>query len=31
MLDMFAKAIHGMKPEDAVAGAAVELRKIYEA
>jgi multiple sugar transport system substrate-binding protein len=31
IVDMFAKAIQGMKPEDAVAWAAGELRKIYEA
>ena len=29
IVDMFAKAIQGMKPEDAVAWAAGELRKIY--
>ena len=31
IVDMFAKAIQGMKPEDAVAWAAAELRKIYGA
>jgi multiple sugar transport system substrate-binding protein len=31
IVDMFAKAIQGMKPEDAVASAAGELRKIYGA
>ena len=31
IVDMFAKAIQGMKPEDAVAWAAGELRKIYGA
>jgi multiple sugar transport system substrate-binding protein len=29
--DMFAKAAQGMKPEDAVAWAHGELKKIYEA
>jgi multiple sugar transport system substrate-binding protein len=29
IVDMFAKAIQGMKPEDAVAWAAGELGKIY--
>jgi multiple sugar transport system substrate-binding protein len=31
IVDMFAKAIQGMKPEDAVAWATAELKKIYEA
>jgi hypothetical protein len=31
IVDMFAKAIQGMKPEDAVAWAAGELEKIYDA
>jgi multiple sugar transport system substrate-binding protein len=30
IVDMFAKSIQGMKPEDAVAWATAELRKIYE-
>jgi hypothetical protein len=30
-VDMFAKAIQGTKPEDAVAWAAGELKKIYDA
>jgi len=29
MVDMFAKAIQGMRPEDAVAWAASEMTKIY--
>ncbi len=29
MVDMFAKAIQGMRPEDAVARAAAEMTKIY--
>jgi multiple sugar transport system substrate-binding protein len=31
IVDMFAKAAQGMKPEDAVKWAETELRKIYEA
>jgi multiple sugar transport system substrate-binding protein len=31
IVDMFAKAIQGMKPEDAVAWAAAELKRIYAA
>lgn len=31
IVDMFAKAIQGAKPEDAVAWAVGELKKIYEA
>ena len=31
IVDMFAKAIQGMKPEAAVAWAAGELKKIYDA
>jgi multiple sugar transport system substrate-binding protein len=31
IVDMFAKAIQGMKPEEAVAWAAGELKKIYDA
>jgi multiple sugar transport system substrate-binding protein len=31
MVDMFAKAIQGMRPEDAVAWAAAEMTKIYSA
>ena len=31
IVDMFAKAIQGLKPEDAVAWAAGELKKIYDA
>jgi multiple sugar transport system substrate-binding protein len=30
IVDMFAKAIQGMKPEDAVSWAAGELKKVYE-
>lgn len=30
IVGIFAKAIQGMKPEDAVARAAGELRKVYE-
>jgi hypothetical protein len=29
LVDMFAKSIQGMRPEDAVAWAAGEIRKIY--
>jgi len=29
--DMYAKAVQGMKPEDAVKWAEAELKKIYEA
>jgi multiple sugar transport system substrate-binding protein len=31
VVDMFAKSIQGMKPEDAVAWAAGELKKAYDA
>jgi hypothetical protein len=31
MVDMFAKSIQGMKPEDTVAWATAELKRIYEA
>jgi multiple sugar transport system substrate-binding protein len=31
MVDMFAKSLQGMRPEDAVAWAAGEIRKIYGA
>jgi multiple sugar transport system substrate-binding protein len=31
IVDMFAKAIQGLKPEEAVAWAAGELKKIYDA
>ena len=31
IVDMFAKAIQGMKPEDAVAWATGELKKVYDA
>ena len=31
IVDMFAKAIQGMKPEDAVAWAGGELKKVYDA
>jgi multiple sugar transport system substrate-binding protein len=31
LVDMFAKSIQGMRPEDAVAWAAGELKKIYVA
>jgi multiple sugar transport system substrate-binding protein len=31
VVDMFAKSIQGMKPEDAVAWATAELKRIYEA
>ena len=30
IVDMFAKAIQGMKPEDAVSWATGELKKVYE-
>jgi multiple sugar transport system substrate-binding protein len=31
VVDMFAKAVQGMKPEDAVKWAEGELKKVYEA